>query len=310
MREQAIFEIVNQLNRGAALITSREEREQIAELNLMAGKRARASSAYASALNYLSAGANLLADDRWERRHDLTFALEWHRAECGFLTGEMAAASERLTTLLFRATDTLERATIACLHMNLFTILNQSDRAVTVCLDYLRHLGVEWSPLLRPQSFWFPYFARRQRAWNRPDSLWDHIYIQSVHRHGAPTRRTQPVRNVKHCKGDNRKGHGRACPCLRDDVCCFNLDHVFPGTHILASKSFDSLIRFRCFPVASFISSRDKCRAVGRDPAALPTRRPHAVARWAASPAGAAGGDRWVPAGVHCRHVGPAPCLW
>src|SRR5271168_2761881 len=39
-REPAIFEIVNQMNRGAALITSTVEREQLAELNLIAGKRA------------------------------------------------------------------------------------------------------------------------------------------------------------------------------------------------------------------------------------------------------------------------------
>jgi PAS domain S-box-containing protein len=145
MREQAIFEIVNQLNRGALLIASPDERERLAELNLIAGKRARASSAYASALKYFSAGAALLADDCWERRHELTFALEWHRAECEFLTGEMAAATERLTMLASRAAGTVERATVACLHMDLFTSVNQSDRAVTVCLDYLRHLGVDWS---------------------------------------------------------------------------------------------------------------------------------------------------------------------
>src|SRR6202011_4958200 len=89
-REEAIFEIVNQLNRGAALITSRDEREQLAELNLIAGKRAKASTAYASALKYLVAGAALLADDS-ERRRELAFSLEINRAECEFLTGELAA---------------------------------------------------------------------------------------------------------------------------------------------------------------------------------------------------------------------------
>src|SRR6202022_4556485 len=52
-REEAVFEIVNQFNRGAALVTSRDEREQLAELNLLAGQRAKATTAYASALTYL-----------------------------------------------------------------------------------------------------------------------------------------------------------------------------------------------------------------------------------------------------------------
>ena len=145
-REEAIFEIVNQLNRGAALITSRDEREQLAELNLIAGKRAKASTAYASALKYLVAGAALLADDCWERRHELTFSLELHRAECEFLTGQSAAAEERLTMLSSRAANSVELATVACLRVDVYTTLDQSDRAVAVCLDYLQHLGVEWSP--------------------------------------------------------------------------------------------------------------------------------------------------------------------
>ena len=145
-REEAIFEIVNQLNRGAALITSRDEREQLAELDLIAGKRAKASTAYASALKYLVAGAALLADDCWERRHELTFSLELHRAECEFLTGQSAAAEERLTMLSSRAANSVELATVACLRVDVYTTLDQSDRAVAVCLDYLQHLGVEWSP--------------------------------------------------------------------------------------------------------------------------------------------------------------------
>src|SRR6516225_9469158 len=75
-RDEAIFEIVNQLNRGATLIATRDEREQLAELNLAAGKRAKVSTAYASALTYLVAGAALLPEDALERRHELSFALE------------------------------------------------------------------------------------------------------------------------------------------------------------------------------------------------------------------------------------------
>ncbi|WP_152971377.1 hypothetical protein, partial [Rhizobium ecuadorense] len=68
-----VFEIVSQLNRGAALITSTDEREQLAEFNLLAGKRAEASTAYASALNYFVAGTTLLPEDAWERQRQLIF---------------------------------------------------------------------------------------------------------------------------------------------------------------------------------------------------------------------------------------------
>ena len=40
-RDEAIFEIVNQLNRGSHLIASVEERERVADLNLIAGRRAK-----------------------------------------------------------------------------------------------------------------------------------------------------------------------------------------------------------------------------------------------------------------------------
>src|SRR5215467_9552238 len=145
-REEAIFEIVNQLNRGAAFLTSREEREQLAALNLIAGKRAKASTAYASALTYLMAGAALLMEDAWKRQHELLFALELHRAECEFLTGTLAEAEQRLVALAARVVTTVERAHVAGLRVELYTTLGQSERAVAVGLDYLRHVGLAWSP--------------------------------------------------------------------------------------------------------------------------------------------------------------------
>ena len=144
--EETIFEIVNQLNRGSHLITSSEELERVAELNFIAGRRAKTSTAYASALNYLVSGAALLAGDSWERQHDLIFELELHWAECEFLTGALADAERRLAVLSTRAATTIERARVTCLQVDLYTTLDQGSRAIAVGLDYLRHLGVDWSP--------------------------------------------------------------------------------------------------------------------------------------------------------------------
>jgi predicted ATPase len=66
--EEEIFEVVSQLNRAASLITALEERKRVAELNLVAGKRAKFSEAYGSALNYFAASEGREVDaerSRW-----------------------------------------------------------------------------------------------------------------------------------------------------------------------------------------------------------------------------------------------------
>ena len=118
--DEAIFEIVNQLNRASSLVTAPEEREQLAEFNLLAGKRAQASSAYASALNYLATGAALLTEDGWRPRRELSFAMELARAHCEFASGTIAEAEKRLRALSIRAVTTAERVAVACLQVDLY----------------------------------------------------------------------------------------------------------------------------------------------------------------------------------------------
>ncbi|MEW9583386.1 PAS domain S-box protein [Paraburkholderia sp. DGU8] len=142
---EMIFEIVNQLNRGAYLITSQDEREKLAELNLIAGKRAKASSAYASALTYLSAGAALLREDAWEHRQEIAFALELHGVDCELWTGALSSVEERLAALATRAVDTIQRAAVASRRVDLYTMLAAGDRAVAVGLQYLRQMGIDWT---------------------------------------------------------------------------------------------------------------------------------------------------------------------
>jgi len=144
VREEAIFEIVNHLNRGAALITAPDERDRVAELNLIAGKRAKASAAYASALTYLTAGAALLPTDAWERRQELAFELELHPADCEVCTGALQAAEARLAVLATRTVGTVQQCSVAQRRVDLYTILGAGERAVAVALECLRHRGIDW----------------------------------------------------------------------------------------------------------------------------------------------------------------------
>src|SRR5271170_4029285 len=162
-REEAVFEIVNQLNRGAELIVSEEERFQVAELNLIAGKRAKGSTAYASALQYFVSGQALLTDAAWERDHDLIFQLELQRAECEFLTGELAISAERVEMLRSRASSTVELAMATCLGIDVYMAISQMDRAITIGLDYLRHVAIDWP--LKPTEE--QVRSEYERIWSR-----------------------------------------------------------------------------------------------------------------------------------------------
>jgi len=67
-KEQKIFDIVNQLNLGSPLIKARSrlageravETDELAQLNLLAGKKAKSSAAYKQALEYFEFGIELL----------------------------------------------------------------------------------------------------------------------------------------------------------------------------------------------------------------------------------------------------------
>jgi PAS domain S-box-containing protein len=146
--EEAIFEIVNQLNRGSHLIKSADERLRVAELNLIAGRRAKSSTAYASALKYLIVARGLLSEDSWDRNYELMFSIEYLMAECELLTADMITAENRLSMLAERSKSSHHIAVVTRSRITLYTTLDRSDRAVEVCLEYLRRRGTDWS--LRP----------------------------------------------------------------------------------------------------------------------------------------------------------------
>jgi len=167
LRHEKVFEIVNQLNRGTELILSEEEREELAELNLTAGKRAKAATAYASATNYLIAGEALLTPRRWDRTYDLSFSLAYHLAECAFLTGDLTAADQQLAALASQAATLPDLATVACLHVAVLMTLGASEHAIQISLQCLKSLGIAWSAQPRDLEVELEFDRLRYQMGNR-----------------------------------------------------------------------------------------------------------------------------------------------
>jgi PAS domain S-box-containing protein len=135
-----LLDVANQLNRGVARLIDRDEKAQVATIDLRAGRKAKASAAYASARAYFSAGAALLDERDWDSQYELMFSLRLEQAECEYLTGQLASAEARLSLLSTRARTIVDSAAVTCVRLNLYTILDRSDSAVEVGLDYLRRV--------------------------------------------------------------------------------------------------------------------------------------------------------------------------
>jgi PAS domain S-box-containing protein len=140
--EDDIFEIVHQFNRGASRITASEERQRLAAMNLIAGKRAEAAAAYDSALTYFEAGCGLLTQNSWEQHYRTTFDLELHRAECRFMAGDFSFTEERLRALSERSTDVSDMALIVSKQIILYTYMGRMERAIEISIECLARMNV------------------------------------------------------------------------------------------------------------------------------------------------------------------------
>jgi PAS domain S-box-containing protein len=160
--EENVFDIVGQLNRGAALITMAAERERLAELNLLAGRRAIAATAFAMALAHFSAGEAMLAEESWEQHYALSFALALQRAECEFVTGAHVAAKTRLAELAGRAATLPDLAAVTRLQME------PEDRDIETALAYLRRVGIVWSACPTPAEVRCEYERMWRQIGDRP----------------------------------------------------------------------------------------------------------------------------------------------
>ncbi|HLO47892.1 MAG TPA: AAA family ATPase, partial [Kamptonema sp.] len=98
--EAKIFEIVNHWNRAIAIILDQSEKDNLAQLNLIAGRKAKASNAYEPAFKYFTTGINLLSDGAWQTQTSLILGLQEGAIEAAYLCGNYEQIEQGVKVIL------------------------------------------------------------------------------------------------------------------------------------------------------------------------------------------------------------------
>ena len=142
--DERLFDIVDQLDLGEALIVDPAERLRLTELNLAAGGKARASAAYHAAVEYLTVAMRHLPESSWEEQSSLAFALHRELAECAYLTGQHAKAETIIETALEHAPSKVAKADLYSLRVLAATVAGDWLQALRWGREGLAVFGHEW----------------------------------------------------------------------------------------------------------------------------------------------------------------------
>ncbi|MEG4231275.1 AAA family ATPase [Microcoleus sp. Pol11C3] len=143
--EENVFDIVNQLNIGVDFITEQEEKYKLAQLNLIAARKAKAASAYEAAVTQLRVGLKLLPENTWQSNYDLTLALYVEAVEAEYLNTNYERSAALAEVVVSQANTLLERVKVYELQIQFYMAQNQMLKAIDTGLQVLDMLGVSFS---------------------------------------------------------------------------------------------------------------------------------------------------------------------
>ncbi len=141
--ENKLFDIVNHYSEGLDLIEDESEKHQFIEMSLKAAKKARNSSAYDIAYQYVKYCLKLLRSDSWEIKYELTVDIYNEALEDAYLSNNFSEM-EKLTEIALKNVKTnFEKVIINEINSRALISKGLRDDAINISIEALKLLGVK-----------------------------------------------------------------------------------------------------------------------------------------------------------------------
>lgn len=103
--DSTLCEAVSQMNRGFSILKSKEEKIDLAKLNLKAGKISSTTRSYSAAWYFFREGLNLLDDDDWQNNYHLILELTNFSLESAYIFGDYKSLEEKVLVVITKSTN-------------------------------------------------------------------------------------------------------------------------------------------------------------------------------------------------------------
>lgn len=141
-QQEKTFEIVNQWNLGAGLLTDKKEKNFLAGLNMLAGNKAMASAAYPQALQYFEKGIYVLEENDWNNQYDFSLQLSVNAAEAAYLSGEYEIVDRLVQQITRHSRSLIDSVKAFEIEIKKLIAQNKLIDSIRLGLQILQKLGI------------------------------------------------------------------------------------------------------------------------------------------------------------------------
>ena len=145
--EDLLFDIVHHLNLARGLKDKWKDRLNLAELNLEAGLKARAASAFEQALEYFTIGLELSGVAAWKRHYPLALSLHEAATEMSWLCGRFELMEKLAGAVKENVRADLDLANVYRCLIQAYTTRGKLKKALETGEEILEKLGCQLSRL-------------------------------------------------------------------------------------------------------------------------------------------------------------------